>query len=236
MPRTGSSLLAAKLGEFQDFGTCGESSALSRLFHEFSPSPGQSISKSAGSRIRKEYLQWLKIAAPEKRFVIDKAPGNIFRLKILLDIFPEALFLVTERDVKETLWANFKQPFGKHLGFTYSLENLAKVYRLHNEILSDITGCNRVIRVELSKLAESPELILSGILEKLCVDYSLVARSSGGGPSIRTASARQVRDVNHRTRSEVELLPEKIQKTITDFSLKLSCRIKTVVVQASNKL
>ena len=99
--------------------------------------------------------------------------------------------------------------------------NLARVYRLHNEIPSDVAGCSTVIRVDLSKLDESFELILPGIFEIPGVDYSQVAGSSGGGISIRTASVRQVRDLKHSIRSGVKLLPERVQKTITGFSLKI---------------
>ena len=221
MPRTGSSLLAARLGEFQDFGTIGESSILSRLYEANSHDVDPYISTAAATKIREQYLHWLGTAAPCKRFVIDKAPGNVFRLRSLLDIFPEALFLVTQRDSQETIWANFKQPFGKHLGFTYSLSDLVKVYRLHNQILADVAESNRVVQVELSEMAESPEAVLEGILERLGTDSSRAIKSADGEVSVRTASAKQVRDVRHSGRNEIALLPEQIRQTLAELSLEV---------------
>ncbi len=69
-------------------------------------------------------------------FIIDKMPTNFRWVGFILPAFPEAMVINLNRDLKATCWSIYKHYFPtKGNGFTYDMEDLARFYKIHTDLM-----------------------------------------------------------------------------------------------------
>ena len=160
--------------------------------------PGVLTQMSAGEFVKlgQDYLAAAKIYRTDKPFFIDKMPNNLRHVGLIHLILPNARIIDARREPMACCFSNFKQLFAQGQEFSYSIEDLARYYRMYLDLMRhwDAVLPGRILRVQhediVTDLAGNVRRILEfcGLqFEAQCVEFHKTERS------VRTASAEQVR-------------------------------------------
>jgi len=131
-----------------------------------------------------------------KRFFIDKMPNNFRHVSLIHLMLPNAKIIDARREPMACCFSNFKQLFASGLQFTYSLQDIARYYRMYVGIMDhwDRVLPGRVLRVQHEDVIDDLEGSVRRILDHLglefepaCVDFHRTERR------VHTASSEQVR-------------------------------------------
>ncbi len=134
--------------------------------------------------------------AAGKRFFIDKMPNNFRHVSLIHLMLPNAKIIDARREPMACCFSNFKQLFASGQQFTYSLEDVARYYRMYVRIMEhwDRVLPGRVLRVQHEDVIDDLEGSVRRILdhcglefEPACIDFHKTDRR------VHTASSEQVR-------------------------------------------
>ncbi|MDA8661062.1 sulfotransferase [Luminiphilus sp.] len=127
----------------------------------------------------------------------DKRPDNLFHMATIRAVLPEAKFIITERDWRDTLVSMLGTRLHPQHGYATSPEGIAQHVAFCREV-ADFWRENypkSVYRVNYQALVTNPEKQLKSLLEWLgeawhpgCLDFHALTNS------VRTASVWQVRE------------------------------------------
>ena len=129
-------------------------------------------------------------------FFIDKMPNNFRHVSLIHLMLPNAKIIDARRDAMACCFSNFKQLFASGQQFTYSLEDLARYYRMYVRIMDhwDSVLPGRVLRVRHEDVIDDLEGSVRRLLdfcglefEQACVEFHRTDRR------VHTASSEQVR-------------------------------------------
>lgn len=197
MPRSGTSLMEQILGSHSEITPLGEITALPEIIQllEFDPSMSRKIG-AYSKHIRQNYADYLKYYSIPSKFFTDKLPTNFLNLGWIINAFPEAKIIHTNRDPMAICFSIFTQNFSAEgLGWTYDLEDIGNYYNLYKNWMGLMKANNPSLYLDLiyEDLVESPEQVIRQTLnyiglefEENCLEFHNQKRR------INTASFEQV--------------------------------------------
>ena len=199
--RTGSTLLEQILAAHSGFTPLGESEFWPRQIHALGGSmvsPGRLPNPQQCAQLREQWQAHLTERNVEPGLVAtDKRPDNLFHMASIRAVLPEAKFLITERDWRDTLVSIFGTRLHPQHGYATSPEDIAKHISFCRKI-ADFWCENypkSVYRVSYEALVTDPEKQLMPLFKWLgapwhsdCLNFHELTNS------VRTASVWQVRE------------------------------------------
>jgi tetratricopeptide (TPR) repeat protein len=142
------------------------------------------------------YLTDTRIYRKDKPFFIDKMPNNFRHLGLIRLILPNAKIIDVRREPMACCFSNLKQLFASGQDFTYSIDDIARYYRIYLELMRhwDAVLPGRVLRVWYEDVVEDLEGNVRRLLEfcrlpfePACLEFYKTERT------VRTPSSEQVR-------------------------------------------
>ena len=147
------------------------------------------------------YVRRLTASSLAAERIVDKLPGNYLRLGLLARIAPKARVIWCRRDPLDTCLSCYFQSFAAGQRFSYDLEALGLVYRLHERLMRHWRAVlpNPILEVRYEALVADPEAEARRLVAFAGLDWQpgCLATEARTGP-IRTSSLWQVREPVHR--------------------------------------
>jgi tetratricopeptide (TPR) repeat protein len=210
LPRSGSTLLEQILASHSQVEGTMELADIPRMVQDLGregtggeryPAILGSLGPAQLLRLGEKYLADTAPYRTGKSRFIDKMPNNFRHLALIHMILPNAKVIDARRDAVACCFANFKQLFASGQQFTYSLEDIARYYRMYIEIMAhwDAVLPRKVLRVEYETVVDDLEASVRRILdfcelefEPGCLEFHRTPRS------VHSASSEQVRQPIYR--------------------------------------
>ena len=204
MPRSGTTLVEQILASHPLVHGAGELQLMPQLVR--SANHGIISNHSDMQSIRDAYLSAVQQLAPDKPYIVDKMPYNFVWIEHILTTLPEAKIVHLKRDAAAICWSNFKHCFSSvGNGFSYDLEDVARYYRLYEELMlfwhQQFPG--RILDFSYEALTNNQADETHRLLEYVelewddrCIDFHATERA------VATASSRQVRQKLYQGSSE----------------------------------
>jgi tetratricopeptide (TPR) repeat protein len=147
-------------------------------------------------RLGEKYLSDTRLYRTGKPRFIDKMPNNFRHLGLIHLILPNAKIIDVRRDPMACCFSNFKQLFASGQQFTYSIEDIARYYRMYLDLMTHWENAlpGKILRVEHESVVEDLETNVRRILdfcelefEPGCMEFHKTERT------VHSASSEQVR-------------------------------------------
>ena len=148
------------------------------------------------TRLGEKYLDDTKIYRKGRPFFIDKMPNNFRHLGLIHLLLPNAKIIDARRDPIACCFSNYKQLFASGQQFTYSIEDIARYYRMYAELMAHWNEVlpGRILRIQHEDVVED----LAGNVRRLldfceldfetaCLEFYKTERT------VHSASSEQVR-------------------------------------------
>lgn len=141
-----------------------------------------------------EYLAETRVYREGRPFFIDKMPNNFRHIGLIHLILPNAGIIDARRKPLACCFSNYKQLFAFGQQFTYSIEDIARYYRMYLESMQhwDAVLPGRILRVEHESMVEDFEANVRRILEfcELPFETACLESIKPSAASIRRARNR----------------------------------------------
>ena len=147
-------------------------------------------------RVGEKYLDDTRLYRKGKPFFIDKMPNNFRHLGLIHLLLPNAKIIDARRDPIACCFSNYKQLFASGQQFTYSIEDIARYYRMYAELMAHWNEVlpGRILRIQHEDVVED----LAGNVRRLldfcelefetaCLEFYKTERT------VHSASSEQVR-------------------------------------------
>jgi len=143
-----------------------------------------------------KYLADTRIYRTGKPRFIDKMPNNFRHIGLIHLILPNAKIIDARREPMACCFSNFKQLFASGQEFTYSIEDIARYYRMYEAQMEHWNAVlpGKILKVQHEDVVEDLEGSVRRLLdfcgldfEPACLEFYKTERS------VRTASSEQVR-------------------------------------------
>jgi tetratricopeptide (TPR) repeat protein len=130
MPRTGTTLLADRLGRYAGVCNRGELPILARLAERQRLAPPKDVGAALAQAAAEYAMHARQDDAAEARWFIDKQPLNFRYLDLALAMFPNARVIHCMRDPRDTALSLWRQCFMEPVNdYAYDFDNIAAVMR-----------------------------------------------------------------------------------------------------------
>ena len=207
LPRSGSTLIEQILASHSQVEGTMELADIPRLVQDLQgrestvsdpryPRVLGELSAEDCCRYGEKYLADTRAYRMGKPFFIDKMPNNFRHLGLIHLILPNAKIIDARREPLACCFGNFKQLFASGQQFTYSIEDIARYYRMYLELMAhwDAALPGKILRIEHEYVVDDLEGNVRRILdfcqldfEPACVEFHKTDRR------VHTASSEQVR-------------------------------------------
>ena len=122
-------------------------------------------------------------------------PNNFRHLGLIHLILPNAKIIDARRDPIACCFSNYKQLFASGQQFTYSIEDIARYYRMYVELMAhwDAALPGRILRVQHEEVVEDLEANVRRILEFCGLEFEPALRrvlQDGSAPCTARAPSR----------------------------------------------
>jgi tetratricopeptide (TPR) repeat protein len=207
LPRSGSTLLEQVLASHSQVEGTMELADIPRLVQELQgrenadsapryPAVLADLHADALRQLGEKYLHDTRVYRAGKPRFIDKMPNNFRHIGLIHLILPNAKIIDARRDPMACCFSNFKQLFASGQQFTYSIEDIARYYRMYVELMAhwDSAIPGKILRVQYEDVVDDLDANVRRMLEfceldfePACVSYFKTERT------VHTASSEQVR-------------------------------------------
>ncbi|MGD0503820.1 MAG: sulfotransferase [Steroidobacteraceae bacterium] len=207
LPRAGSTLIEQILASHSQVEGTMELADIPRMVQDLQgreviggeqryPDVLGSLSQSQLIKLGEKYLADTSVYRTGKARFIDKMPNNFRHLALIHLILPNARIIDARREAMACCFSNFKQLFASGQQFTYSIEDIARYYRMYVEVMAhwDEALSGKVLRVQHETVVDDLEGNVRRILdfceldfEAACLDFHKTPRT------VHSASSEQVR-------------------------------------------
>jgi tetratricopeptide (TPR) repeat protein len=207
LPRSGSTLIEQILASHSQVEGTMELADIPRMVQDLQgrevlggeqryPGILASLSPAQLDELGRKYLSDTRVYRTGKARFIDKMPNNFRHLALIHLILPNAKIIDARREPMACCFSNFKQLFASGQQFTYSIEDIARYYRMYIELMAhwDAVLPGRVLRVQHEAVVDDLEGNVRRILdfcgldfEPACLDFHKTERT------VHSASSEQVR-------------------------------------------
>jgi tetratricopeptide (TPR) repeat protein len=211
LPRSGSTLVEQILAAHSQVNGTLELADIPRLVQELQANPPAgrpgypellgSLSADACRQLGEKYLADTAAYRTSKARFTDKMPNNFRHLGLLHLILPNACIIDVRRDPMACGFSIFKQLFANGQRFAYSLEEIARYYRMYVELMAHWERVlpGKILRVQYEDLVSDLEPTVRRILdfsrlefESGCVEFHRTRRT------VHTPSSEQVHQPVYR--------------------------------------
>jgi tetratricopeptide (TPR) repeat protein len=211
LPRSGSTLLEQILASHSQVEGTMELAHVPRLVQDLQGPAAGAASRYPGilaeltpadfKRLGEEYMTVTRRYRTGKAFFIDKMPNNFRHIALIHLMLPNAKIIDARREPLACCFSNYKQLFAAGQPFTYSIEDIARYYRLNLEVMAhwDETLPRKILHVQHESVVEDLETNVHRLLnfcglefEPACLDFHKTRRD------IHSASSEQVRQPLNR--------------------------------------
>jgi tetratricopeptide (TPR) repeat protein len=154
MPRSGTTLVESLLDRHPDIMALGELDILPGLISDFS----RPADSDALLDMRSGYLDALPPESRHASAILDKMPGNFWRMGHIVLMFPDARIVHCQRDPRDVAISNFFTLFAEGNSFAYRLDSLAHYSACHDRIMShwnQVIG-DRIFPLDYAQLVSDP--------------------------------------------------------------------------------
>ncbi len=143
-----------------------------------------------------KYLADTAVYRAGRPFFIDKMPNNFRHIGLIHLTLPNARIIDARREPMACCFSNFKQLFASGQEFTYSIDDIARYYRIYVQLMDHWNSVlpGKILQVQHEDVVEDLEGNVRRLLdfcglefEPACLEFYKTERS------IRTASSEQVR-------------------------------------------
>ncbi|MGP8167197.1 MAG: sulfotransferase [Steroidobacteraceae bacterium] len=143
-----------------------------------------------------KYLADTRIYRSGKPRFIDKMPNNFRHIGLIHLILPNAKIIDARREPMACCFSNFKQLFASGQEFTYSIEDIARYYRMYVAQMEHWNAVlpGKILRIQHEEIVDDLQGNVRRLLEfcglefePACLEFYKTERS------VRTASSEQVR-------------------------------------------
>ena len=143
-----------------------------------------------------KYLADTRIYRTGKPRFIDKMPNNFRHIGLIHLILPNAKIIDARREPMACCFSNFKQLFASGQEFTYSIDDIARYYRMYEAQMEHWNAVlpGKILKVQHESVVDDLEGNVRRLLdycglefEPACLEFHKTERS------VRTASSEQVR-------------------------------------------
>ena len=210
LPRSGTTLMEQVLSAHTQVCAAGESQALSQALAQARDTLGVAddtalLANEPAAYIRTVrqamqgfYQRWVqRRGQPQARFVTDKGI-NLYRYAGLLRFaFPEARFIVMQRDPVDVCFGAYKTLFAAGQHYTYSYPDLAWAWRLFQDSIGRWQGMEVMDfhTAQYERLVLEQEETTRAVLDHVGIGFEAQCLEFERNPNaVRTASASQVRN------------------------------------------
>jgi tetratricopeptide (TPR) repeat protein len=147
-------------------------------------------------RLGEKYLDDTRVYRKGKPFFVDKMPNNFRHLGLIHLLLPNARIIDARRDPIACCFSNYKQLFASGQQFTYSIEDIARYYRMYVQLMAhwDEVLPRRILRIQHEDVVDDLEGNVRRILdfcelefEASCIEFHHTERA------VHSASSEQVR-------------------------------------------
>jgi tetratricopeptide (TPR) repeat protein len=207
LPRSGSTLVEQILASHSQVEGTMELADIPRMVQDVQgreiiggepryPGVLASLSAEQSRKLGEKYLADTRVYRTGKARFIDKMPNNFRHLALIHLILPNARIIDARREPMACCFSNFKQLFASGQQFTYSIEDVARYYRMYVELMAhwDAALPGRVLRIQHETVVDDLEGNVRRILdfcgldfEPACLDFHKTLRT------VHSASSEQVR-------------------------------------------
>jgi tetratricopeptide (TPR) repeat protein len=200
MPRSGTTLTEQILASHQDTIAIGESGIVKKLADRVEAITKSPFYQGVNHLTAQDHLALLALLKTihqdsNKTVVVDSSPMNIHYLGFILQLLPQAKFVICQRSPMDTCLSIFQHPLNKQHSYANNLEDLGRFFKLTNKLTEhSVTSYKeQVINVFYEKLVAQP----SKNIDALLLALELPLDSDCYQPEktkrvIRTPSANQV--------------------------------------------
>ena len=212
MPRSGTTLVEQILSAHPAVHGAGElrlmldlATGLAADSSESSPGHSQGTQQLDAQQVAdyaERQLQHLQRLQPEASHIVDKLPGNYFRLGLIKLLFPKAIIIHCRRDPMDTCWSCYQQNFDQGLHFSNNLQHLGQVFRGYQRLMlhwhTQFPG--QIIDISYEDLVTDPETVSRSLLQACGIDWNpQVLDFAQQQRSVTSASMWQVRQPLYRS-------------------------------------
>jgi predicted Zn-dependent protease len=211
LPRSGSTLIEQILSSHSQVEGTMELADIPRLAQELqgreptdsTPRYPRVLTEFAAEDFRRfgeKYLNdtrvYRKVEPYGRPFFVDKMPNNFRHLGLVHLILPNAKIIDARRDPLACCFSNYKQLFASGQQFTYSIDDIARYYRMYVDLMAhwDEALPGRILRIQHEDVVDDLEANVRRILEFCelefepgCVEFYKTERT------VHSASSEQVR-------------------------------------------
>jgi hypothetical protein len=159
------------------------------------------VSRGDLAAIGRGYLDHLARLFPDGRIVIDKQPDNVLLLGVLGQLFPNARFLNTTRERRDTVLSIYFQQFDESLPWAADLRDIVHQMAERDRLLEHWRASvgERLLDVSYEALIDDAPAVLQRVCSLLGVEWRDEMLSFHMQDSrVRTASVWQVRQPLYR--------------------------------------
>lgn len=208
LPRSGSTLIEQILSSHSQVEGTMELADIPRLVQDLRgrertddsnpryPAVLTELTAADFERLGRQYLDDTRVYRKGKPRFIDKMPNNFRHLGLIHLILPNARIIDARRNPLACCFSNYKQLFASGQQFTYSIDDIARYYRMYVELMAhwDEALPGRILRIQHEEVVEDLEANVRRILEFCeldfepgCVEFYKTERT------VHSASSEQVR-------------------------------------------
>jgi tetratricopeptide (TPR) repeat protein len=207
MPRSGTTLVEQIAASHSQVHGAGELCDLAEIAKGFG---GRDLKSAAAAwtpaSVREaadRHVARLEAKGVGARRVIDKLPGNVYRVAMIAVLFPGARIIQCRRDARDTCLSCYFQHFAAGNLFSYDLANCGHEYRATERLLDHWRGAAgaRILDVQYEKLVTETERESRRMIEFLGLEWEAKCLQFHENRSpVMTSSVWQVRQpIYHRS-------------------------------------
>jgi len=206
MPRSGTTLTEQIISTHAKAHGGGELPMMLKLVDNLkqkkpSPATGHArlvaeLGKNEVQSLAEQYLSELSKLNKSASIIIDKLPGNYFRLGVILLLFPNARIIHCRRHPVATCWSCYQQNFERGLRFTNDLDHLILAYKGYERLMQHWHSVKpgSIFDLKYEALLEDPQQQCQELLKFCGLDWdSAVLDFHHQQRPVSTASVWQVR-------------------------------------------
>ncbi|MCP4874043.1 MAG: tetratricopeptide repeat protein [Gammaproteobacteria bacterium] len=132
-----------------------------------------SLHQQQVNKIAQDQLLQMHQLQPLARHVVDKLPGNYFRLGLIKLLFPAAAIIHCKRDPIDTCWSCYQQNFEEGLNFTNDLENMGHAYRGYQRLMAHWHQAlpGQILDVNYEDLVQNTEIVTRKMLQHCEIEW-----------------------------------------------------------------
>jgi len=194
MPRSGSSLIEQVLSQSKDIYAAGEIPILYEMFNNFFNENNINLDFNQLNSIKTTYLNFLNLL-PQKKFIIDKQPLNFYWIGFIKKIFPNAIFIHSQRNKLDIFMSLYRTFFAEGvLPFSYNQKNIVNFFTSYQEMINFWESHNhKLFDLHYENVIDSPESEFKKLFDHLNIkfDTSFLKLEEINRP-VKTASFLQI--------------------------------------------